>query len=169
MITGKPLVLFALIAVARNIHTELGVNLPSVHTAAMSMNSHRGIHSGEVGIIKGDNVTKQEEIKKGITGIIQSGVSQDFAGVDVGSTPEDIIEYLHSQGVVIKVDRELPITAYLRDCWNCSYKNLVPCPYAPRRWTDRCKNFLNKYLAETGCKRCMLKAGYAAVEPLIKE
>ena len=42
---------------------------------------------------------KQEEIIEGIKDIVQNGVCQDFSGVDIGTVPQDIIEYLHSRGV----------------------------------------------------------------------
>ena len=47
-------------------------------------------------------VWDKEEIREGIRGIIKGGVCQDFSGVDIGTTPEDILDYLDSQGVVIK-------------------------------------------------------------------
>lgn len=55
----------------------------------------------------------------------------------------EILEYLHSQGVVIKVERELPKPEIYINCW-----------------------------AQSGYALCQYhieEAGYEAVEPLIKE
>ena len=96
-------------------------------------------------------MTKQKEIREGMAGIIRSGVCQDFAGVDIGTTPQDIMEYLHSQGCVLKVDRELPLI----DTW---YDKIDD------------KDWTRELIYQDGqIKGRNDKAGYVAVEPLIEE
>ncbi len=60
----------------------------------------------------------REKIREGIDKVIQhwsplSSVSANWAPLYGGaSVGQDVQLYLHSQGVVIKVDRELPTVAY---------------------------------------------------------
>jgi len=71
--------------------------------------------------MKGDNMTKQEEIKEGINRIIAVSQSDGCFGYTKESDAnfmsqyayiaKEIVCYLHSQGVVIKVDRELDFDA----------------------------------------------------------
>ncbi len=60
---------------------------------------------------------------------------------------------IHSQGVVIKVDRELPDNPYIRD----EGKNVLP-DYEAARWVG---------FGEA--KRVLTDAGYVAVKPLIEK
>ena len=86
-------------------------------------------------------MTKQEEIREGVYKQIRS----DVVGHSRTSyLAEGIINYLHSQGVVIKVDRELPDN----EVWH----------KVEREFEAYCAG-----------RNDMLKAGYVAVEPLIKE
>jgi len=88
-------------------------------------------------------MTKQEEIREGIAIILESaGASKKWT--------LNILEFLRSQGVVIKVDRELPD------------KN------ANNTWYDDDLGEAGKIGWELGVED-MLKAGYVAIEPLIKE
>ena len=85
-------------------------------------------------------MTKQEEIREGVYKIIFN---------NFGQRPEmlkaRLLEYLHSQGVVVKVDRELP-----------------------QYWFDRGVNgYTERHYMAVGIKECVEEAGYVAVEPLI--
>ena len=85
-------------------------------------------------------MTKQEEIRSGVLGILQlhgMGVLKSVAAEG------DIYKYLHSQDVVIKVDRELP---------------------RPKHVTDETWEWMNDFLIRT--RKEFIKAGYVAVEPL---
>ena len=86
-------------------------------------------------------MTKQEEIREGIAIILESaGASREWT--------LNILEYLHSQGVVIKVERELPSIS-----WN-SDDPLYDIAF--------CKG-MSENLGN------MLKSGYGtAVEPLVE-
>lgn len=61
-------------------------------------------------------MTKQKDIKGGMENIIrerQPSLAQSYGNAKdsnffIGATVRMLIEYLHSQGVVIKVERELP-------------------------------------------------------------
>ncbi|GAG85094.1 unnamed protein product, partial [marine sediment metagenome] len=113
-------------------------------------------------------MTKQEEIRKGIARAIcvfrdepkECKVCEETGGCpqwgDVQENTERVIQYLHSQDVVIKVERELP-------------KN-------PIRITDsfgltegevNARQLGNDCFVET-IQDDMLMAGFGAFEPLIK-
>lgn len=108
-------------------------------------------------------MNKQEEIREGIARrLLMIGTGNpDFKMAEI------ILEYLHSQGVVLKVERELPENPAR------SLEN----PYEPI-FSSRDKNFgkavewESKHCSEgVGYKNAqedMLKAGYVAVESLIK-
>ena len=96
-------------------------------------------------------MNEQVEIRKGVENIVQ-----EYSGFEIPEwqLTEEIMTYLHSQGVVIKVDRELPPVGWF---WkNCKQQRNKPakicleCPFVDYK---------------TG----KIKAGYVAVEPLIKE
>ena len=91
-------------------------------------------------------MTKQEEIREGIKEILlPSGKESVITPYMSGIVSQLIMEYLHSQGVVIKVERELP-----------------DCP--GRVVADPEHLMLYKQMQEG-----FIKAGYAiAVEPLVK-
>ena len=59
-------------------------------------------------------MTKQEEIREGIASYIRlyNGTSTTASEF----TSKAILEYLHSQGVVLKVDKELPIVPLTAHC-----------------------------------------------------
>ena len=82
--------------------------------------------------------TKQEEIREGVKRLVEWAVETSKPDRAI----KDIIQYLHSQGVVLKVERKLP----KNDWTNEDMK---------RAW-DIAQKF-------------MLKAGYVAVEPLFEE
>ena len=105
-------------------------------------------------------MTKQEEIREGVTILIEEettfieGEYSPLAGPITSDTREldcepsylasKILSYLHSQGVVIKVERELPIKI-------AGQENISYCA----GYHDACHQ--------------RLKAGYVAVEPLVKD
>lgn len=101
---------------------------------------------------------KQEEIREGIKNFVSTITEGGEDGAELreddwdGSWADSILKYLHSQGVVLKVDKELP-------------KN-------PHGFTDR-ERRLHLYECCESCHKAeresMLKAGYVAIEPLIKE
>jgi len=80
-------------------------------------------------------MTKQEEIREGLGNVIAQ-----WHPLVTGDLLDAILSYLHSQGVVIKVDRELP-----KECQDCAL-----------------------YRSYSGGGIKLLKAGYVVVEPLIK-
>ena len=94
--------------------------------------------------------TKQEGIREGIKDI--------FSGWGIGnwdidhSAIDDLLNYLDSQGVVLKVERELP------DEDTSDIKQLLG--------VEDEYNCLFYYFK---AQETMLKAGYTAVEPLVKE
>lgn len=90
-----------------------------------------------------EKMTKQEEIRKGIEKYTEA--------------PAALWAYLHSQGVVIKVDREYP------DFTSCTEKDeIIAHQYM---WGDR-----DWYASGQGnAYDVMTEAGYVAVEPLIGE
>ena len=107
-------------------------------------------------------MTKQEEIREEIHDIIGNCLIE--IGCGGGGCPKaeiqqeeaqercltGILSYLHSQGVVIQVERELP------KCSECCGEKLV---YGePENWKTL-------HL----CPTCYGMGGYVAVEPLIKE
>ena len=94
-------------------------------------------------------MTKQKEIEDIICGVIrhwnQTSISANWQPLYGGITmPQDIMLGLHSQGVVIKVDRKLPLV-YVKKAYGQAYAVNIP------------KTIKDLY------------AGYVAVEPLIKE
>ena len=94
-------------------------------------------------------MTKQEEIREGIASYIRlyNGTSTTASEF----TSKAILEYLHSQGVVLKVDKELPINPYRFNVHLDAgiYDGL----------------YREKYFeAQQG----MVNAGFTAVEPLIE-
>jgi len=98
-------------------------------------------------------MTKQEEIREGIERIILATYHAGAIGTNIGDALEvstgELLAKLHSQGVVIKVDMELPE---------------FPLPM---------QGDLLSYEEQIGWKRMIAfflhKADYVAVEPLIKE
>lgn len=48
-------------------------------------------------------MTKQEKIREGVLNIVAEPVD-----ITLGQMTDEILSYLHSQGVVLKVERELP-------------------------------------------------------------
>ena len=83
-------------------------------------------------------MTKQQEIQEGLEELMRSAVGSSWAGLET----DNILNYLHSKGVVIKVDRELPLS---------------PMPPTPG----------DALIYRT--QKDMLKAGYVAVEELIEK
>lgn len=94
-------------------------------------------------------MTKQEEIKGGIKYFIAKGGDWDTI---VGN----IFSYLHSRGVVIRVDRDTPFSKYVDGIFNSKKKS------------QRKEAWAKNDIYETA-QIDMLNAGYVAVESLIKE
>ena len=106
-----------------------------------------------IAIIMGD--LKREKIREGIEKLTEDRFRSPAEGAGLNwdrsfnrLLAEDILSYLHSQGIVIKVDRELPI---------------VPQAAIAPMYD---KVFLEGINAG---QYNMLKAGYVAVEPLVTE
>lgn len=89
-------------------------------------------------------MTKQEEIYRDLSIITQSYATSAKANVCLVNS---ILDYLHSQDVVIKVDKPLPRpkNLNLREDWTWMEEVLL------------------------GIRERYTKAGYTATEPLIKE
>ena len=94
--------------------------------------------------------TKQEEIREGMEAIIQK-FEDDSPEAGYGYEKREMVaelrNFLHSKGVVIKVERELPVQPSLH---------------------SGCESFDHHFDRERA-QRHMIEAGYVAVEPLIKE
>lgn len=96
-------------------------------------------------------MSKQEDIEEGIYKHIkntltmcgQNPITVEALALD---TTQDIWEELHSQGVVVKIDKELPDRVYI---------------------TDLDRDIELEISGHT--QMDMIRAGYVAVEPLIKE
>ena len=88
-------------------------------------------------------MTKQEEIREGMANIIAKGRKDECITLDIA---QRLINYLHSKGVVIKVDRELPhkIPAIPNNEWSAGYS-----------------------CGEEFMQEIMVEAGYVAVKDLI--
>jgi len=106
-------------------------------------------------------MTKQEEIRTEIKAYLAEAMDgiefteDDEKGLDVMT--ENLLEYLHSQGVAIKMDRELPYateeTVFGRLTWPVELMD-------PAHGT-----YIEVYRL---AQQDMGEAGYVAVEPLIK-
>ena len=101
-------------------------------------------------------MTKQEEIREGVAEDIGKNISPEWRSRNKGyleirvyDVTDTILAHLHSQGVVIKVDRELPKVEF----------------FDPAR-PDLIGEYERQYIR--GMER-MLKEGYVAVEPLVQE
>lgn len=100
-------------------------------------------------------MTKQEEIREEIAERICDALEGDeWFSLAEGQKrfcrlyATNILSYLHSQGVVIKVERELPDLPISQDDYDIVF-------YPEKVYRE--------------AQNIMLKADYAAVEPLIKE
>ena len=94
---------------------------------------------------------KQEEIRKGIIDrlVFSTSLSRYGAGIEA----DFILRKQASQGAVIKVEKELPVN---------------PCEKCELDLSRECHNVcMERTQYEIAVK--MLKAGFVAVEPLIKE
>ena len=91
-------------------------------------------------------MTKQEEIREGIADCLPGAGNTT---TNLWDTVDEIISCIHSQGVVIKVERELPDIA---------------------GFTIGISNPLEAYRAgQKDYQYSVSNAGYVAVKPLIKE
>ena len=79
-------------------------------------------------------MTKQEEIREGFEDWLMGSQHREW---DAKTLSGMALEYLHSQGVVLKVDRELP------------------------------EDWYNDFLDKKRIEKVFEQAGYVAVEPLI--
>ncbi len=97
----------------------------------------------------------REEIRDGIESRIRDVITASQVGEyhSVSIATEGIMNYLHSQGVVIKVDRELPRYegGFINALW------------------DAMKMVNDENECKAGVKAILAKAGYEATESLIKE
>ncbi len=87
-------------------------------------------------------------------------------GIAINGTVDEMFNYLHSQGVVIKVDRELPRGDDLPIHW-CDV-----CKFKKTWWTRRegeCSKCIETDCTPTSLNKWQHKAGYVAAEPLIEE
>lgn len=102
-------------------------------------------------------MTKQERVWAGIVGELDMWLPLDCPQRETRliNMTNSVCEKLHDQGVVIKVDRELPKNPYFRS-------DEDPRDRTPYSYDIKGQNGYNK------CQKDMLKAGYVAVEPLIK-
>lgn len=93
-------------------------------------------------------MSKREEIRWGIELAIRKGIQASTLGEhrSLAQTVDDVLAYLHSQGCVLKVDRELAVHDYLH--WHRGEWCFTPKMFA-------------KFIDD--------KAGYVAVEPLIEK
>jgi len=103
-------------------------------------------------------MTKQEEMREGmLVPLIKHYLTgKRLTVIDYNRIADEQLAYLHSQGVVIKVEKEPPLI-FLKDAEEHDTK------WAESNFTDS----LQEFGKET--QRNMLKVGYIATEPLIKE
>ena len=100
-------------------------------------------------------MTKQEEVRDGvITNIAKA--CPDMLNADIVKLADKILKDEGSQGLVIKVERELPHSLYVNLMFGAKKKSVI------------CENMELNTIYEEG-QRDMLKAGYVAVEPLIEK
>ncbi len=90
----------------------------------------------------------QEEIREGIYNIILDCEEPD--GVDANRAVQLITQYLHSQGVVLKVEGKLPEIVFPMHIGSDS-----PIGHIAREWHKK-------------TQEDMLEAGYVKTEPLIE-
>jgi len=104
-----------------------------------------GVLIDSSGSDRGCEMTKQEEISKGLAQLTELWIQNNYpiGSQTFSDLADQSLAYLHSQGVVIKVDRELPDNAIY---------------YPPKQ--------LESYNAG---RQIMISGGYVAVEPLIEE
>lgn len=109
-------------------------------------------------------MTKQQEIREEITRVMERWTAHNYpiGSQTFSDLANQIFSYLHSRDVVIvDRERELPENPYLLD-----YDKL------PNEFQKEATGEDVYLMAHNGFergKRAMLKAGYIAVEPLIKE
>ncbi len=104
-------------------------------------------------------MTKQAKIREGLKKLREELRSQCLFGND-DYVINTYLNYLHSQGVVIKVDRELP--------------SLQPLRNKLKQWDGKDRGepavyemYEQELLTTEGAQQDMLEAGYVAVESLI--
>ena len=91
-------------------------------------------------------MTQQEEIREVIANAL---LECPIENVGCDGLAQHILNKLHSQGVVLKAERELPLIPYKQE--TSSGKKSMP------------------YMIASSTQRNMLDAGYSATNPLIKE
>jgi len=97
----------------------------------------------------------REEIREGLTWLVEHSKPEE--GETMGHT---LINYLHSQGVVIKVDRELPVNK--RTC----NMRVIGEPEITKQVQGEIRREMEIW---DDTQQDMLNAGYVAVESLIEE
>ena len=104
-------------------------------------------------------MSKQEKIKEEIKTILKERYGENWIHSKVAL---QIIHTLHSQGAVLKVDKELP-----NDEWLANLKKLIDpgSYYYFKKWTavDR-----GKTVGERQVTSYLAQGGYVAVEPLVR-
>jgi len=91
-------------------------------------------------------VSKKEEIRKGIEDIIDTDGIEIYRTFDIEKLCAGILKYLHSKGVVIKVEGELPALGF-----------------------ENSKAGVERFQLKLDTRKEMFKAGYVAVESLVNE
>ncbi len=104
-------------------------------------------------------MTKQEKMRE--RAIIDLMNYKGFDRLPTEYIVDHLFAFLHSQGVVIRVDRELPNKKCLPIFDKPTRTIIITVP----QWWD--KEALISYFGTVNQEQ-MLKAGYVAVEPLIK-
>jgi len=107
-------------------------------------------------------MSKREEIRKGMSYKIIELVNALDESPDKETSRRiwdnfflDLFEYLHSQGVVIKVDRKLPYSKYVDGIFNSRKKS-------------QAMDYIEKNAIYEDAQLDMLKVGFAVVESLIE-
>ena len=111
-------------------------------------------------------MTRQEEIREGIAIIVMSSWCRTEKSED---TAYDIMRYLHSAGVVIKVDRELPQNPYPSSMFpmDVDEGGKIQRRLLGDKLTTSVNGGFGRHVYNF-CQEEMGDAGYVAVEPLIK-
>ena len=100
----------------------------------------------------------REEIREGIEKFVSEAYWYEGEKNMVVDITSRLVNYLHSQGVVIKVDRELPLNKM-----TCNMK-IIGEPEATKQVQDEIRREMAIW---EEVQRDILQAGYVAVEPLI--
>ncbi len=109
-------------------------------------------------------MTKQEEIREGISNLIDNNYNArnpsypELIAFQPMKFLNELLPYLHSQGVVIKVDRELPDRICLKND-ECGYKHNCSHAIFHKDSFELCRHY--------SWNPCSCPKDLVAVEPLI--